>query len=171
MRSPVSPKVELVHELHRQEENCSYTAASLYGWMKVVRFLKGVAIAVQASFGALATWKVLTHDYELLTAVFALVAAVIPPLLSALKVNEAIDGARSAAAEFTALRDRFRRAAQIDSSQPFPEFKAGADILFDRLDEARKVTSPAPEWLFRRAQRKMQRGDFTHDYDQKREGR
>ena len=156
---------ELVHELRRQEENCAYTAASLYAWKKFLRAVKAIALCAQIVFGALATWKVVIKDYALLTAVFALLAGLIAPLLSATKISDEIDAANAAAAEFTALRDRFRRAALVDGQGALADLRAVSDPLFDRMDEARKLPASAPEPFFWWAQWKMRKGDFHHDYD------
>jgi small-conductance mechanosensitive channel len=169
MTAPASPATaELVHELRRQEENCSYSAASLYLWFKFLRMFKACALTLQVVLGALATWKVLTKDYTLLTAVFALGASVIAPLLSAMKVSDEIAAAKAAAGEFTALRDRFRRAALVDSQKPFDEFESVVNELFDRMDKARMDSTAPPEPFFWLAQRKTRSGHFEHDYDQQR---
>lgn len=165
---PAAPAEELVHELRRQEENCAYSAASLYLWFKCLRSLKAAALTLQVVFGALATWKVLVKDYELLTAVFALLAAVISPLLSATKMTNEIAAAKAAATEFTALRDRFRRAALVDSQKPFDAFGALAEPLFERMDKARAASTAPPELFFWLASRKVRKGHFKHDYDQQR---
>lgn len=157
---------ELVDELLRQEENCRYTAASLHAWTKFLRACKVIALICQATFGALATWKVLTKDYELLTAVFALLSAIISPLLSAIKLNDEIERSSKAAAEFAALRDRFRRAALVDANGPYAEFKGLVEALFDRMDKARALGMAVPEPFFLLARRKIRRGDYSHDYDQ-----
>lgn len=159
---------ELVHELRRQEENCAYTAASLYAWMKALRLVKALALTAQVVFGALATWRVLTKDYALLTAVFALLAGIISPLMNATKISEEIEAARLAAGEYTALRDRFRRMALVDGLGSLAELKTSAEPLFDRMDKARLMPASAPEPFFWWAQWKIGKGDFTHDYDQRR---
>jgi hypothetical protein len=161
---------ELVHELHRQEENCAYTAASFYAWMKFLKLVRVIALSGQVVFGALATWKVLTKDYALMTAVFALLAGIIGPLLSATKITDEITAANAAAAEFTALRDRFRRAALVDGQGDLAELRASAEPLFDRMDAARKLPASAPEPFFWWAQWKIRKGDFAHDYDARRSG-
>lgn len=162
----VPAATELVHELRRQEENCSYSAASLYLWVKFLRGLKAILLTAQVIFGALAAWKVLAKDYHVVTAVFALLAGIIAPLLSATKISGEITAAKAAADNFTNLRDRFRRAALVDVHKPFSAFEGGANVLFDRMDKVRAASPTAPELFFALARRKIRKGHFKHDYDE-----
>jgi hypothetical protein len=71
------------------------------------------------------------------------------------------------AGEFTNLRDRFRQAALISSKKPFTEFEADTKPLFARLEKARSRTLTPPDWCFKLARRKIEAGDYAHDYDEK----
>lgn len=160
------PRIQtLVDECHRQEENCNYTAVSFTIWL---RWLKGFRVACEVLpvvFGALATWKIVSQTSPTWAAVFTLLATVIPPAYKATKTDRAIEDYTSATGEFTNLRDRFRQAATIFAHEEFSQFEAKTKLLFDRLEKVRSRSLTPPNWFFKASQRKVQSGDYTHDYD------
>jgi len=117
-------------------------------------------------FGAVATWKILDTS-PMWAAVFTLLATVIPPAYRASRTDAAIDDYTLLAGEFTNLRDRFRQAALISSAKNFPEFEADTKPLIARMDKARARTLTPPEWCFKLARWKIEKGDYDHDYDEK----
>lgn len=159
-----SPAEALQLALRDQAENAKYTAASLYLWVHILNAVSVLLTTVQMVLAALAGWKVLVREDEFFAAVCGLGAALIPALMRALKVAEVKKAAQDAAAEYTALRDRFDRCAEIDSALPFGEFSAKADPLFDRMDVARRDRAPAPEFVFWMARAKIRSGHLNHDH-------
>jgi hypothetical protein len=156
----------LIDECHRQSENCRDTAVSFTIWLRTMRWIRTFCLVAPIVFGALATWQVLT-GFPVLAAVFTLLATVIPPAYRASRYDTEIEDYKSLAGEFTNLRDRFRQAALISSKKSFAEFEADARPLIERLEKARARTLTPPEWSFKLARRKIEAGDYTHDYDEK----
>jgi hypothetical protein len=157
----------LLDECHRQSENCGYTATTFTIWLRVLRGVRVFCVVAPVVFGALATWKLLA-DSPAWSAVFVLLATVIPPAYRASTVEASINDYSLLAGEMTNLRDRFRQAATIDAHKPFSEFEAAADPLFDRLEKARNRALTPPEWCFKLARRKHKAGHYAYDYDQDR---
>ena len=163
--SPMTnPTEALARECRELSLNtCLYTSATFFVWLRILRTTRIVLTAAAVICGALATWKALKHEYELMMAVFALLAAVIPPLQRSLGLDAEIDKYARLAGEFKNLQDRFRRAADIGSQKPFAEFEAEAKELFDRLDKARMPSATPPQLCFYIARWQIQRGYYTPD--------
>jgi hypothetical protein len=159
------PAAALVDECQRQSETCAYTATTFIIWLRVLRGIRVFCVVAPIIFGALATWKLLANS-PASSAVFMLLATVIPPAYRASKVDASIDDYTLLAGEMTNLRDRFRQAATIQSSKAFPEFEAAAKPLLDRLEKARARALTPPEWCFKLARKKHKEGHYAHDYDQ-----
>jgi len=130
----------------------------------VENFVTVIFTMAQVVLGGLAARKVLAREDVYLAAVCGLGAAILPALLKALRVSDHATKAKAAAAEYTALRDRFERAASIDVARPFGEFSGVAQPLFDRMDKARREHDPPPEPIFWLARLKVKLGHMNHDH-------
>lgn len=161
----ITPTSALIDECKRQSENCGYTSTSFIIWLRLLRWVRTICLIAPVVFGAIATWKIITQSSPIWTAVFALLATVIPPVYRASKLDQAIGDYETLAGEFTNLRDRFRQLANISSQKPFAEFEAEAKPMFVRLEKARGHVLAPPDWTFRLAQRKHKSGHYRHDYD------
>jgi hypothetical protein len=161
---------ELIDECNRQFENCRDTAVSFTIWLRTLRWTRTFCLVAPVIFGALATWQVLTGSFPILTAVLTFLTTVIPPAYKASGIEASIQDYQALAGEFTNLRDRFRQAALISSKKSFAEFEADTTPLIERLEKARSRTLTPPDWYFKLARRKIEAGDYTHDYDEKRSG-
>jgi hypothetical protein len=121
--------------------------------------------------GSLASWRLLTESNvagtKVFSAVCAFIAGLLPAIYSALKLDDHLDAATHLASEFKNLQDRFRQVALVSSRKPFAEFEADVKSLFERLEQARAASFTAPEWCFRRAQKKIKKGDYDFDIDMK----
>ena len=158
----------LVKECQRQFDNCLYSAAALFIWQKYARVWRGVMLVAPIILGGFASSQLLLQvgrEGKLAGALCGVLAGIIPAVLKALNLDTHLDGVQRSATEFTNLRDRFRRAATVTSFAPFDEFKAEFEALSDRMDSARTTASPTPEWCFRRAQKKVSKGDYSFDVD------
>ncbi len=163
-QAPADPTAALVLALKDQAENARYTAVSLYLWLHTLNAVTVIFTAAQVTLAALAGWKVLAHEDAYVAAVCGLGAALLPALLKALGVSDHATKAKAAAAEYTALRDRFTRMAEIDSARPFNEFSALATPLFDQMDKARREHDAPPEFIFLLARGKIRRGHMDYDH-------
>jgi hypothetical protein len=166
-----SKSTELALECKRLSEGCLYTSTSLFIWLRFARCVKIFFIAAPLVLGSLAGWKLLT-GYDLaavriVTAVCAFLAGLFPSIYAALKFDDHLDEAKHLASEFKNLQDRFRQAALVSSRKLFVEFEADVKPLIDRLEQARAASFTAPEWCFKRAQKKIKKGDYDFDLDLK----
>jgi hypothetical protein len=164
-----SKNYELAQECKRYSESCLYTSTSLFGWLKFLRIVRGLFVIVPLVLGSLAGGKLLIglppQANTTAIALFSFVAGVLPSIYAALKYDENLETCKKAAAEFKNLQDRFRLAALVSSKKAFTEFEADVAPLIDRYEKARQDSLTPPEWIFRRAQRKVQSGDYTFDVD------
>lgn len=168
MSEPDQRTANLVKECQRQFDNCLYSAAALFTWQKFARVWRAVMLIAPIVLGGFASSQLLMQtgtQGKLAGALCGVLAGIIPAVLKALNLDTHLDGLQRAANEFTNLRDRFRRAATVTSFAPFDEFKAEFEALSDRMDAARATSTPAPEWCFRRAQKKLAGGDYSFDVD------
>lgn len=160
---------ELALECKRQSESCLYTSTTLFIWLKFLKAVRLFFIVIPLVAGALAGWNVLTRiDHEeikLFTALCAFVAGLMPTVYSALKFDENLEKCARLAGEFKNLQDRFRQAAVVSSKKPFVEFEGDVKPLMDRLEQARSVSITPPEWIFKRAQKKVKSRDYDFDVD------
>jgi hypothetical protein len=159
---------EIVHECHRQSENCSYTSAAFTIWLRCLCTIRTFCTLLPIVFGALATWKIVAENSPTSAAVFVFLASIIPPAYRASRVEGAINDYTALAGEFTNLRDRFRYAALVISQKGLSELEAESKLLLDRLEKARGRMLVPPDWCFKRARRKHRAGHYEHDYDAKR---
>jgi hypothetical protein len=157
----------MVSECRDQSRNCIYTSTSFFIWLRFLRTVGLVLTVVPLILGSLASWKLLTQSdldsIKLVIAALAFFAGIIPTISRALRLDRRITQCRELAAEFKNLQDEFRQCANISSLKPFSEFDADFRRAMKRLEQARKPSYTPPEWCFKRAQRKVQSGDYDPD--------
>jgi hypothetical protein len=160
---------ELIKECERQEESCRYTAAGLYIWQKRARLWRNSFVVAPIILGGLASSQILSGADAAwaawLGAVLALLAGFFPAIYEGLGMDMRVAEIGQSAAEFTNLRDRFRQAGRVKSHLPVEEFHTAFEGLMDRMDAARKVSPPLPEWCFQQARQKIKEGDYEFDAD------
>lgn len=163
----------LIAECARQEESCRYSSATLFEWLKALRFWRGWFVVLPIVAGALASWQIIADDpsWKLVTALCALVAGVTPAVYKALDFDVNLDVIGKAAHQYKVLQDRFRQAKSIAALGDFDSFKAEFDVLMNSMDEVRATSLTAPERFFKKAQDKIARGDYDFGVDQARKPR
>lgn len=74
--------LEMIKECKRMEESCLYTAATLYEWLKSLRFWRAFFVVIPIVLGGVATWPLLTRQdqYKWVTGVCALMAGLAPAI-------------------------------------------------------------------------------------------
>jgi hypothetical protein len=157
----------LIEECKRLEESCLYTSTTLFEWLKRLRLWKGVFVVAPICLGAIATWPILKQQpgYEWLTGLCALLAGIAPAVYKALDFDVSLDAVARHAHQAKILQDRFRQAWRVTSLGPFDDFKKEFDDLMARVDAARGASLTAPERFFKKAQRKIQAGDYDFSVD------
>ena len=166
------PRVnELVKECIRQFDSCLYTGSALYIWQKWASFWRGIFLAAPVIFAGFSTSQLFTQDAWSTGKLFAtfsgLLAGFFPAIYVSLNMDMRVAEIGRAASEFTNLRDRFRRAANVSKYSPYEEFKAEFEVLMDRMDAIRASAPPSPDWCFRKAQENIGKGDYDFDIDAK----
>ncbi|MCF6283592.1 MAG: hypothetical protein L3K26_00145 [Candidatus Hydrogenedentes bacterium] len=163
-------RAQLVQECRRLSESCLYTSTSLFIWLRCLRIIKACFIALPLLLGSIATWEILTASdlqaIKLFLAAAAFLAGLLPSIYSALKFDDYLSQCVQLAGEYKNLQDRFRFAAVVSSKNTVPEFEQQVQTFIDRLEQARSPSFTAPEWCFRSAQAKIQKGDYYFDVDQ-----
>jgi hypothetical protein len=158
----------LAKECVRQFDNCRYSAAALFVWKKSARLWRAILIVAPIVLGGFASSQLLLDAGPTGTALGALsgiLAGIFPAIAKALDLDVHIESIQRAASEFTNLRDRFRRAATVTSLVEFEQFNAEVEALMDRMDAVRVAAPPTPDWCFRKAQKKIEMGDYDFDLD------
>lgn len=164
-----SARAALIAECERQAENCLYTGASLYIWLKRARWWRALFLVVPAVLSGFATSQMLGQYLgatgNFIAAASGLLAGFFPVIFVALNMDMKVIELSRSAAEYTNLRDRFRQLATVKSQGDFKSFETGFETLMDRMDAVRSSAPPIPEWCFRKAQKKVQKGDYKYDRD------
>ncbi len=165
--SPDAATDAMVSECRDLSRNCIYTSTSLFIWLRFLRTLGIGFTIVPLILGSLASWKLLTKSdldsVKVMIAALAFLAGVIPTIYRALKFDRRLSQCAQLAAEFKNLQDAFRQCASISSLKPFVAFDADFRRVMKRLEKARQASYTAPEWCFKRAQKKVQSGDYDPD--------
>lgn len=159
-------KQKLIVECKRQEEACLYTSTTLFIWLKRARWYNRLFIALPIVFAGISTMSVLQEDsYVWVTAIFALLAGIVPAVYEALDFKVNVDEISSLSAEFKNLQDRFRQAAEIEALKEEGCFNDHVEMLLQRLEIARGRSITPPEWCFKEARKKIKAGhyDFLAD--------
>jgi len=159
----------LVAECKRQEEACLYTSTTLYEWLKSLRWWRIGFVVLPIVLSAVATWKLLEKQpgYEWITGTCALLAGLVPAVYKALRFDVSLDGLGKTAAQFKTLQDRFRQAAKITALSSLDQLERDFAKLMEELDLARAASLTPPERFFRRAQKKIDAGDYDFSVDAK----
>ena len=158
---------ELVQECKRLSESCLYTSTSFFIWLRVLRTTRTCLTTLGLILGGVAGWNILSGSERatLFVAFCALLAGLIPTIISSLKLEEHIEECKRLSADFKNLQDRFRQAALVWSKKPFEEFEKTFVEARDRLEAARGGAITPPEWVFRRAQKKVKSTDYDFGVD------
>lgn len=159
----------LVDECKRQEESCLYTSATLFEWLKSLRKWRVAFVVAPVILGGLATWSLLTQQsgFEWVTGTCALLAGIAPAIYKALDFDISLEVVAKHAHEYKILQDRFRQAWRVTALGPLDTFKKEFDSLMERMDAARSSSLTAPERFFKKAQAKIQSGDYDFNIDLK----
>jgi len=157
-----SVKEQLIKECKRQEESCLYTSTTLYIWLKRARRYNRAFITLPIIFGGISTMSVLQDESNVwVTAIFALLAGILPAVYEALDFKVNVDEISCHAAEFKNLQDRFRQAAEIESLKEETSFSDHVEMLLQRLEIARGRSITPPEWCFEEARKKIKAGHYV----------
>jgi hypothetical protein len=159
----------LIEECQRQEESCAYTSTTFFEWLKSLRRWRAVFVVAPIVLGAVATWPLLTREtgYEWITSTCALLAGVTPAVYKALNLDVSLEVISNHAYQFKILQDRFRQAWRVTALDSADQFKKEFDALMARMDTARASSLTAPERFFKKAQKKINAGDYNFGVDEK----
>lgn len=142
---------------------CLYTSTTFLTWLKSLRFIRTILIIAPIIFGAVASWSLLKGQsgLEVIAAIFALLAGVVPAVYSALKFDEFLPSAAQLAGEYKNLELSFGDLAKMCTYKPVNEVQSDYDRLLERLQRANSQSFTAPEWCYQRAKRKIEAGEHT----------
>jgi hypothetical protein len=143
-------------------ERCLYTSASLFIWTRALRSLRVLFVVLPIICGTLASWDLLKVQpaYATVTALLALIAGLIPAIYAALKLDDHLPTAARLAGEYKNLEIVFSDLEKVDLHKPFEDFEAAYLEARSRLEKANAEAYTAPEWCFRRAQKKIRAGHY-----------
>jgi methyl-accepting chemotaxis protein len=158
---------QIVNEALRQSESCLYTSASLFEWLKCVRWYHRIFVVAPLVLGIIAAGAAIDRLLpDWLVAAIALLASLFPALADGLKIQLSNDEISRLAAEFKNLQDRFRILARVVA--PFLDTEESNNQLSElmaRMDIARKSSITPPDWAFAAASKKIKQGDYNFGVD------
>ena len=136
-------------------------------WLKALRCWSVLFVVIPIILSGIATWPLLANkqDYQWVTGLCALLAGIIPAVFKALKLDDNIHKIAKQAYQFKILQDRFRQAWRVTALWDFAAFKIEFNQLMDRMDDARSISTTAPERFFRKAKKKIKKGHYDFETD------
>jgi hypothetical protein len=150
-----------------QHSRCLYTSVSLLIWLRCLRKIRIAFVVVPIIFGAVAGWDLLQGQagtVKTVTATLALLAGLVPAVYAALKLDEHLPMAARLAGEYKNLEILFSDLRQVGPTKTFEEFEAEYKLARDRLEKANAEAYTAPEWCFRKAQKKIEAGHYSFEH-------
>ena len=157
----------IVGECKRQEESCLYTSTALFEWLKFLRCWKIVFVVSPIVLAAVATALPAEADRGPggFGAVCTILAGMAMAIYKALDLDISLDLIAKQANQFKILQDRFRQAWRVGALGDLAEFQAEFDTRMSEMDALRSSSLPPPERFFKRAQTKVQSGDYSFEAD------
>jgi len=158
---------EILNECAREEENCLYTSTTLYFWLKHLRRLQAFFITAPLLLGGFAGVKVLASnelDYiKYFLGISALLAGVLPSIYTNLKLDIKIKEVDYLAGKYKIMQGTLRRLRKIHfGDENLPELFCQAISELNRI-KSNSITPP--ERFFKRARKKIKKGDYEFDSD------
>ena len=165
MGSDMTEAGALTTECKNESESALYTSTSFYIWLRFLREIRAIVWVLAAACSTAAASSVVSgiDGYKALIAGITLAGVILPGILKAVALDEAIEAYQTQASKFKIAEARLRRCADVWSQKPIAEFEAEARAAFAELDEARKFSLTPPEWTFRNAQKKIKAGHYKPD--------
>lgn len=158
-------KENLRTECLEQARNTLYTSTSFYIWLRCLRSWRAL-IWFSAVVCSTVAASSIVSDFGWPAPVVAgltLAGVLLPAVIKALKLDEIIEAYSDQAAKFKNVEGRLGRAGRVWSEGSPELFEKEARSAFDDLDRSRLVSLTPPEWCFKRAQKKIQTGDYDPD--------
>ncbi|MFN4140291.1 hypothetical protein [Aestuariivirga sp.] len=145
-----------------QRERCLYSSTTLLIWLRALRYLRIAFVVVPIVLGAIAGWDLLkgSSNYAGLTALSALLAGLVPAIYTALKLDEHLPTAARLAGEYKNLEIVFADLERAGPHKLIGDFETDYRAARERLEAANGESYTAPEWCFRRAQKKIKHGHY-----------
>jgi hypothetical protein len=157
----------LIEECKRQEESCLYTSTALFEWLKYLRAWKNFFVVTPIIFAAIAAGIRANSGpgLEWLIGGCTLIAGIATAVYKALGLDVNLDAVIKNANQFKVLQDRFRQAWRVIALGDLGEFKKEFDSRMEQMDALRSSSLPTPERFFKKAQTKIQSGDYDFGVD------
>jgi DnaJ-domain-containing protein 1 len=103
--------------------------------------------------------------YQWITGICALLAGLAPAIYKALDFDVSLNVVAQHAHQLKILQDRFRQARSVTALASFEDLRKEFDDLMKRMDAARTASLTPPERFFKKAQTKIQSGDYSFEVD------
>lgn len=158
-------RLALISVCHDEEENCLYTSATFYIWLRWLKSFRALLWAIGGVASLVAASHILEggSDGRIAAAGAALAGVVLPALVRLLRLDAAIRNYGNAAAKLKDLQHEFGLLADVWSLKEFPEFEREARKTLIAMSDARKQSLTPPELCFKLARRKIKSGNYVPD--------
>lgn len=156
--------VAVAYECLRQEESALYTSTALYIWLRGARIWNQVFVVVPVLTGTLSGVAFFQSNAMVATAL-AILTGFAPALRDALRLDIHLDTIRTLAAEFKGLQDAFRQLGRIGAVTNPASAERELARLMEELNRARSHSVTIPERVFKKAQKKINAGDYDFTVD------
>jgi hypothetical protein len=159
-RDPIRAEVSRIHEDAEYTGQANFIASV---WLSRVNLLLGIPTTlIAAAAGAFAL-----SNHASLAGALAVAAALTAALHTFIGAPERAARRQRSGTAYTQLRNEARIFLNVDLPNLSPtEAREGLRVLASRRDELNRENVPVPDWLFKRAQQKINRGDLLHEIDQ-----
>ncbi len=149
----------------KHSERCLYSSTTLLIWLRFLRKIRIGFVVVPIILGSLAGWDLLkgAGEFNTFTAVCALTAGLVPAVYAALKLDEHLPNAARLAGEYKNLEITFGDLEKVGIFKSFEDFESGYLTARSRLEKANLESYTAPEWCFRSAQKKIEKGHYSFE--------
>lgn len=159
-RDPIAAEASRIHEDAEYTGQANFIASV---WLSRVNLLLGIPTTlIAAAAGAFAL-----SNHTSVAGALAVAAALTAALQTFVGATERAQRRQRSGTAYTQLRNEARIFLRVDLPHLTPEeAREGLRVLAGRRDELNQENVPVPEWLFKRAQKKIGRGDLEHAVDQ-----
>jgi len=158
-------RASLIKECGEQAGNSVYTSTTFYIYLRRLRFCQGAlwVLAVLASTVAASSVVGDLGIPPVVVAGMTLAGVLLPGVIKALKLDDQIQAYSEQAGQFKNAEGALRRAADVWSNKDIEAFEQEARSALQLLDETRLKSLTPPEWVFKKAQKKVKKGDYDPD--------
>ena len=152
----------IIAEAKRKCTDSLYAGVILFEWSKSLRLRKNMFLFIEVSLGV---GCIISAQLEnpFLAALFGGAAGLGPFIVDAFGLDKEMNNSKRSANEFRKMSDKFRRVEGIWSKESVTVLKRRFEEAVQEYESVCDLAPIAPSRFFKKAQKKIKAGDYTHD--------